>query len=112
VEIDTAQINGATVIKPNGPLAKADADQFKGIAIEAGMSTPGRIILDASAVPFADSRGLEVLLDITEEIQREHNDVLLLAENNDTLREVMELTGIAGDFEFFEDVAAAAGSFE
>ena len=112
MEIETEQVEGATVIKPNGPLAKADADEFKGIAIEAGNKTPGRIILDASAVPFADSRGLEVLLDITEDIQRECNDVLLVAESNDTLREVMELTGIAGDFEFFEDVASAVGSLE
>ena len=112
MEIEKNVVEGSTVIKPNGPLAKVDADQLRGVTIQAENETPGRIVLDASAVPFADSRGLEVLLDVTEDIQREHGDVLLVAESNDTLREVMELTGISDEFEFFEDVASAIGSFE
>lgn len=112
MDIEKNEIAGTTIIKPSGPLAKADADQFKGVAIEAASGTPGRLVLDASSVPFADSRGLEVLLDLTEELQREYSDVLLIAEGNDTLREVMELTGIASDFEFFADVESALRSFE
>ena len=112
MNIEEHEIEGITVIKPTGPLVKADAEQFKGVVIEAENHTPGSIILDASSVPFVDSRGLEVLLDVTEDMQRENADVLLIAESNETLREVLELTGIAGDFEFFPDVQSAVRSFE
>lgn len=112
MDIEKSEIEGITVIKPNGPLAKGDADQFKGVVIGAANRTPGRIILDASSIPFADSRGLEILLDVTEEMQRESSDVLLIAESNDTLREVMELTRISDEFEFFADVESAVRSFE
>ena len=111
VETDLQVINAITVIKPGGPLAKADAEEFKGLVIEAEGSTPGRIILDAASVAFVDSRGLEVMLDVTEEMQRD-GGVLRVAESNETVREVLELTGIAHDFEFHEDVASALASFE
>ena len=63
-------------------------------------------------VPFADSRGLDAMLDISDVMQRENGEVLRVAESNETLREVMELTGITGDFEFFGDVESAVRSFE
>lgn len=112
MEIDKKRIDGTTVITPHGPLAKADADQFRGIVLEVRTHTDGKLVLDASTVPFADSRGLEAMLDITDAVQSENGEVLHVAASNDTLREVMELTGIAGDFEFFEDVASAVRSFE
>lgn len=111
METDLQVINAVTVIKPGGPLAKADAEEFKGLVIEAKGSTPGRIVLDATSVAFVDSRGLEVMLDITEEMQRD-GQVLRIAESNETLREVLELTGIAHEFDFHQDVESALTSFE
>jgi len=111
VEIGRQIIEGVTVLKPNGPLAKTDADELKGVAGEAGATTAGRTVLDASAIPFVDSRGLEVLLDITEDMQRD-GEILRVVESNETLREVLKITGLENEFEFYDDMKSAVESFE
>ncbi len=111
MEIGRQVIENITVIKPNGPLAKADAEQFMGVAVEARGATSGRAVLDASSIPFVDSRGLEVLLDLTEGMQQD-GEILRVVESNDTLREVLKLTGLANEFEFYDDTESAIESFE
>ena len=99
-----------TVLKPNGALTAADADSFFG-AVRAAMTAHlGRVVLDMSAIPFVDSRGLEVLLDLSEDASR-GGRALKLCSVNKTLREVLELTGLVGQFEHFEDPHSAARSF-
>ena len=69
------------------------------------------MVLDVSAVPFADSSGLEVLFDAT--VAMAHTaGPLRLAGLNETLQEAMELTEIEHLFEQFEDVTAAVRSVE
>jgi len=111
VEIGRQVIEDITVLKPKGPLAKADAEQFKGVAAEVQGATSARTVLDASSIPFVDSRGLEVLLDITEDMQLD-GEILRVVQSNDTLREVLKLTGLANEFEFYDDMESAVASFE
>jgi len=70
----------------------------------------GRILINASAIPFADSRGLEVLAELSEELGQSGRSLKLCAAT-DTLREVLELTELAGLFEFYDDVNDAVRSF-
>ena len=105
------QTQGAVrVLKPRGPLASSDADDFKLRAVGAAAETLGRVLIDTSAVPFADSRGLEVLAELSEELGQSGRS-LKLCGTTDTVREVLELTELAGLFEFYEDVNAAIRSF-
>src|SRR3954469_9240738 len=105
------QTQGAVrVLKPRGPLASPDADDFKLRAVGAAAETLGRGLIDASAIPFADSRGLEVLAELSEELGQSGRS-LKLCGASDTVREVLELTELAGLFEFYEDVNAAVRSF-
>ncbi|GAG31370.1 unnamed protein product, partial [marine sediment metagenome] len=63
------QKNGAvTVFRPEGPLAEADVDAFRQRLLEVMREDLGRIVLDLSAVPFVDSRGLEAMVDVTNEM--------------------------------------------
>lgn len=98
------------VLRPQGPLIQADAAAFRDRMLDVMGPSMGRVIIDASAIPYVDSLGLEALLDVAEEMSA-GGQVLRLCGVNDTVREVMELTDIASHFEHFEDMVAAVKSF-
>lgn len=105
------QTQGAvTVLRPEGPLAGNDAEELKVRLIQAQRDSLGRFVLDAAAIALTDSAGLEALVEVTEEMAHSGN-ALKLCGANETLRQVLELTGLAPLFEHFEDVNAAVRSF-
>lgn len=110
MQISEHQQGAVTVVVPNGPVAMADADQLKTLAMQVIERSMGRIVIDAIGVPFLDSRGLEVLLDVTEKLN-ESGSALKLCGVKETVREIMELTDLAGSFEFYDDVNSAVRSF-
>ncbi len=67
-------------------------------------------MVDAAGVPFVDSRGLEVLVESAGDLSQSGRS-LKLCGVGDTLREVLDLTGLDSLFEFYEDVNAGARSF-
>jgi anti-sigma B factor antagonist len=110
VEIQEQRQGAVTVLKPTGPLVQADVEAFKSRAREVLSRSLGRVVLDTSAIPFADSTGLEALVDITEELAQS-GQALKLCGTGETLREVLELTDLSGLFEHYEDVNTAVRSF-
>jgi anti-anti-sigma factor len=67
-------------------------------------------VLDASAIQFVDSKGLEALVDAYDAIAQTGQS-LKLCGVNETIRQVLELTELASRFEHFADVNAAVRSF-
>jgi|SRR5690349_17111478 len=110
MKIQESKQGAVTVLKPAGPLTQADAAEFKSAALKALESNLGRILVDMSAIPFADSMGLEALVEVTEQMQQS-GQMLKLCATNKTLREVFTLTGTAPLFEHFDDVNTAIRSF-
>jgi anti-sigma B factor antagonist len=110
MEIQEHPQGAVTVLKPMGPLTEADADQFKARAMEAVAKNLGRIVVDASAIAFVDSRGIEVLADVTEELSQSGR-ALKLCSANATIRQALELTGWNDAFEHFDDVNGGVRSF-
>ena len=107
----TDQRQGAvTVLKPEGPLVEADVASFKQRLMETLNSSLGRFVVDMSAVPFVDSKGLEALVDVTEEMGKS-GQVLRLCAANKTVREVLDLTDLSSQFDHFEDANTAVRSF-
>ena len=105
------QIQGAvTVLKPEGPLVETDAALLKQRLIQTLASSLGRFVVDMSAIPYVDSKGLEALVDVTEEMGRS-GQALRMCGANKTVREVLELTDLASHFEHFEDANTAVRSF-
>src|SRR4029453_18979858 len=105
------QTKGAVrVLRPRGPLCQADAEQFKTRAAEVLTASMGRLVIDASAVPYVDSRGLEGLVGLSEELA-ESGQALKLCGANETVREVMDLTDLASLFEHYDEVNTAVRSF-
>lgn len=99
-----------TVLKPRGPLCGQDAEQFKQRAQSVMDRSLGRFVIDASDIPYLDSRGLEVLKEATDTLA-ERGRALRLCGANETVREVLELTDIAQHFEYFADTTSAVRSF-
>ncbi|MBM4025361.1 MAG: STAS domain-containing protein [Planctomycetes bacterium] len=110
MEIQTQYRGAVLVVRPAGPLAGADADTFKTAVQGFVRENLGRVVLDASALSYVDSKGLESLADIAEEMALSGKGLKLCAAN-DTLRQVIELTGLAPQFEHFEDTHTAVRSF-
>jgi anti-anti-sigma factor len=99
-----------TILRPEGPLVGQDAEdlgQRLALRVEECL---GRVALDLAAVPYCDSRGLEVLVDADQHLSRRGQSLKVCA-LSPTLREVMELTGLSGRFEHFGDTTAAIRSF-
>ena len=107
----TEQKHGAvTALKPEGPLIGDDAAEFKLRLIERLTASLGRCVVDASGIPFADSKGLEALVEANDEISHSGH-ALKLCGVNETVRQVLELTGLSERFEHFADVNSAVRSF-
>lgn len=105
------QTQGAvTVLGPDGALTQEDAEQFKDHLRHALSESSGRVVVDLSAVPFVDSRGLEVLVEAND-VLGEGGRSLKLCGINETIREVLDLTGLALRFDHFDDTNSALRSF-
>jgi stage II sporulation protein AA (anti-sigma F factor antagonist) len=110
MEISEARQGAVTVVKPAGAVTGDDADWLKSSLVEAARANLGRVVIDASEVPFLDSRGIETLLDVSEELSQ-GGRALKLSAATATVKEVLELTGVCDEMEFFEDVHSAVRSF-
>ena len=110
MELHESKHGAVTVLKPEGPLIGDDAEQFKCKLIEMLSESMGRCVVDASAMPYVDSSGLEVLLDANEDAMRSGHG-LKLCGLSDTFRQVLDLTELSSQFEHFADVNTAVRSF-
>jgi anti-sigma B factor antagonist len=110
MEIQESRHGAVTVIKPCGPLVMGDAEQFKARLDEVMERSLGRMIVDAGGVAYVDSKGLEALVAATDSLAQSGR-ALRLCGASETLREVLELTGLNGRFEHYDDVNIAVRSF-
>ena len=110
MSVKEQQHGAVIVLKPQGPIIQEDLDPVKGRLLQAQKENLGRIVLDMSAVPFVDSSGLELLVDVTNEMARSGKSLKLCAASK-TIRQVLELTGLSPLFEHFEDANSAVRSF-
>jgi anti-anti-sigma factor len=110
VKLIEQQQGAVTVLKPDGPLVDEDVKTFATALSRAAGTNLGRCVVDLSLVPFIDSKGLEALLDATDDMARGGRALKLCAVNK-TIRQVLELTGLVSQFDHFEDVNSAVRSF-
>jgi len=110
MDINSQQVGAVTVLKPSGPVTATEAEQLKGLLLDAVASNLGRVVLDASGIPFVDSRGLEVLVEVSD-VLADGGRVLKLCGVCETFREVLSATDLISMFEHYEDVGSAVRSF-
>jgi len=110
MKISEQRQGAVIVLKPEGPLTEAEVPAFHKRVLETLTASLGRFVLDMSAVPFVDSKGLESLLDVTDELGKS-GQVLRLCAASKTLREALDLTDLASQFDHFEEANTAVRSF-
>jgi anti-anti-sigma factor len=110
MEIREQRQGAVTVLRPIGPLVQGDADGFTQRLSTAAAKSRGRLVLDASAIPFADSAGLEALAAAADQLGQS-GQVLKISGAGETLREVLDITDLSPMFEHFQDVSDATRSF-
>ncbi len=110
MQIAEKRQGAVAIIRADGALVGEDAEKLARSVSTASLNHLGRIVLDMSAIPFVDSRGLEVLLELAEKAA-EGGRLLKLCTMNKTVRQVLELTGLVSQFEYFDDTHSAVRSF-
>ena len=110
MNIKTQQCGAVSVVQPDGPLIGEAGEILKSQLQTQIKEHLGRVVLDASTIPYLDSLGLESLVEITEELGLS-GQALKLCHPNPTVKEVFDLTGLSHQFEFYEDTHAAVRSF-
>ncbi|MEL6739634.1 MAG: STAS domain-containing protein [Planctomycetota bacterium] len=110
MEIVEERQGAVTVVRPKGQIGEAEATILRQRLRDVLERSLGRFVLDAADIPYADSTGLELLLDVTDELSGSGR-VLKLCAATDTLREALKLTGIGDRFEHFADVQTGVRSF-
>lgn len=110
MQVSEQRQGAVTVLTPKGPLTHEQVEAFGKKLDDAFTASLGRFVLDTSQIPFIDSRGLELLLDTTEQLAQSGH-ALKLCGTNETVREVLALTELSDQFEHFDDVNSAVRSF-
>lgn len=110
MQIEESRQGAVTVLRPRGIVGADEAPALRARALETFRRTLGRFVIDASDIPFVDSKGLETLADIARELTDSGLSLKLCAET-ETLREILDLTDLASAFEHYEDVGTAVRSF-
>lgn len=110
MQIHTQRHGSATVLKPEGALTQAQANRLKQYVDDALARRPKRLLIDAAAISAVDSRGLEVLVEASEKVA-EGGQTLGLCGVDESLREVLELTGLSPLFKQYSDVAEAVKGY-
>lgn len=110
MKIEQQQVGTVDVFAPVGPLVEKDGEDFSSLLLQRVRSSNARVVVAMHGVPYMDSVAVEGLLDATDGLS-DRATSLKIVEMTSTCREILELTGVAERFQFFEDVQDAVRSF-
>ena len=98
------------VLEPLGPLVDDDGREFADILEAQTHALSPRFIISMKEVPYIDSQAIEAFLEAAETLQ-EQNARLKFTSLTPTCREIFDLTGVAEEFQVFENIQDAVRSY-
>ena len=98
------------VFSGDEPLNEANVSALADLIRRTPLSPQPMAVLDLQRIPLLDSAGLELLLDVHEDLTR-RGGRLTLAAANELCRDILRATGMADLIESYADVRTAVGSF-
>ncbi len=102
-----AQPHGsATVLVAHGPLVSEELKDFRRAVEDALATRSRRVIVDLADVPYLDSAGIELLLELAE-VSRPSHQRPRLAGLSETCMEALQLTDVLPRLEVFDTVESA-----
>jgi stage II sporulation protein AA (anti-sigma F factor antagonist) len=104
------QPHGAvTLLVPHGPLVADEALDLRNAVATAVAARPKRVVMDLADVPYVDSAGIELLLEICDP-QLTPQQRPKLAALSETCIEALELTDVLARLEVYDTVENALRS--
>ena len=109
MKIHTQPQGNITVLIPHGPLITDDTPDFRRTVEEAVHSEAKRVVVDLSDVPYLDSGGIELLLEMGD-VKVAERLRPTFASLTETCLEALELTNVLPRLEVFDTVENALRS--
>jgi anti-anti-sigma factor len=106
MKVSSYQAGGAWVLGPREAITQAECDELRNTAEETAGSG-GTLMVDLAEVPFIDSAGLEMFLELNRNC-RERGGRLKLVGLNETCEEIFRVTDLADRFDIYQSVEKAA----
>ena len=106
----TKDEGGVTVVAVDGQLIVGNRQELKNLVQDALEAGDRKFLIDFSGTAYIDSSGLGALVSISKKI-REHGGELRLAELNEDLRSLFELTKLDTLFAIAESRTEALANF-
>ncbi len=110
MKIERRTVGTVDVCAPQDALVDEASEEFKQVLQGCLRGANPRMVVDMNEVVYVDSAALEALAGVADELG-ERGVQLKLAGVTPTCREILELTGLSGRYQFFEDVDAAVRSY-
>lgn len=110
MKVEYQTVGTVEVCKPVGALVDDDAQRFTEHLLTRANRTNSRFVISLHDVPYMDSQALEGLLNASDALHGQ-SDRLKLVSVAPTCREILEITGLASSFQFFENIEDAVRSF-
>ena len=109
MKVQTQPQANVTLVTPHGPLVAEDAVDFRRAVEEAVAAKAKRVVVDMADVPYLDSGGIELLLELGSVKLAPHQRPKLAA-LSETCLEALELTDVLPKLEVFDTVDNALRS--
>ena len=90
INVETKQVDGATIVSPQGEIDLSRSPAFRTYLAEAVRSKPARLIVDLADVPYMDSSGVATLVEAMQNARR-MNAKLVLCGLQDKVRSIFEI---------------------
>ncbi len=105
-----SRLGAVHIITGNTQLNADGAESLTAAVEQCCGEGPPRIVLDMTEIPLLDSVGLESLLAVQERVEARAGTVKLAAPNA-LCRDILNVTGLAHNFDIHREVKSAVGSF-
>ena len=105
-KIGVVRVGTHTVLAPKGPLTVDNLEALDSMFDELPKQPKMEIVLDFRDVSFLDSRALELLVRLDDEL-KEQGSALKLANLNDLCRDILYATRLINIFLVYEDIQKA-----
>ena len=112
MELNVESYGRAVILNVKGELTEDSLEAFRRmIEHHLGNKEVIDLVLNLEEVPFFDSAALEYLLDIQEQLASKVGQVKL-ANCNDNILKILEITRLAGTLEVFDDIPQAVKAMQ
>lgn len=109
MKVQTQPHGNVTVLVPHGPLVTDEGMDFRHAIDDATTAKARRVVVDLSDVPYLDSSGIGLLLELCS-LHLAPQGRPKLAALSETCREALELTDVLPRLEVFDTVENAVRS--